>query len=671
MIPSPEKASNMPTKISLFIAAAALALGCANMDNDKSDAGTACTPGAYSCSAQTLLKCITDGSGEVFEADCAAAGKVCVASLGCATCDPDSFTCKGLSVVQCDSTGTAYKATPTRTCDGNNGEICFNNACVNACSLAKKNRSYVGCEYWAVDLDNAVVTSGSAASQQFAVAVSNPSVLTAKVTVSINSAAYGSTAKVSDVVTRTVKPGSLEVINLAAREVDGSPPGKYNTGGGTAVTPNAYRIVSTAPIIAYQFNPLSNVGVFSNDASLLVPTSALTSSATGETGAAYRVMSWPQTIAKTNDTKTNFGEHLRTFLTVVGTRDQTKLKVKLSTDTIADTDGKVAANKKGDTVLFTLNAYDVLNLETGDFGADFTGSRVDADKPVVVFAGSEASDVPNVVDLSVRRCCADHLEHQLFPITTLGKTFIALKTPSRTKALYVAGATITPNDKETEYFRILTAGEAINVTTNLPSPKDKLQVPDPKDLTRPFIQIETDRDFTIQATGPVVVGQFVAGQQQAGIPSTLPGGDPSFILLPSVEQFRKEYLFLTPDKYAFDFILVAAPQGAVITLDGRTLKAGCDSSTSKKLCCTVAEVGKVRLAKEQTDTLFQAYKCQLSFPKVKPGLTPPNNLEAGDQNDGVHLLKSTKAAGLVVYGFDAYVSYGYTGGTDLTLININ
>ena len=653
------------------ILAAALMAGCANMDSDKTDAGTVCTPGAYSCAATTLLKCVDDGSGEIFEADCAASGKVCVASLGCTVCDPNAYTCKGLNVVQCDEKGTGYKATPTRVCDGAKGMTCHNNGCTNACDLAKKNRSYVGCEYWAVDLDNAVVTSGNAASQQFAVALSNPSVLAAKVTVSINSAAYGAAAKVTEVLTRTIKPGSLEVLQLAAREVDGSPAGKYNTGGGTAVTPNAYRIVSTAPIIAYQFNPLSNAGVFSNDASILVPTSALTTSATAETGAAYMVMSWPQTIAKTNDTKTNFGEHLRTFLTVVGTRDQTKLKVKLSTDTIADTDGKVAANKKGDTVLFTLNAYDVLNLETGDFGADFTGSRVDADKPVVVFAGSEASDVPNVVDLSVRRCCADHLEHQLFPITTLGKTFIALKTPSRTRALAGAGATITPNDKEKEYFRILTASETINVTTNLPSPTDKLQVPDPKTPTQPFIQIETDRDFTIQATGPVVVGQFVAGQQQAGIPSTLPGGDPSFILLPSVEQFRKEYLFLTPDKYAFDFIMVAAPKDAALTLDGRTLKAGCDTSTSKKLCCTVAEVGKVRLQKETSDTLYQAYKCQLSFPKVKPGLTPPNNLEAGSQNDGVHLLKSTKPAGLVVYGFDAYVSYGYTGGTDLSLININ
>ena len=36
----------------------------------------------------------------------------------------------------------------------------------------------------------------------------------------------------------------------------------------------------------------------------------------------------------------------------------------------------------------------------------------------------------------------------------------------------------------------------------------------------------------------------------------------------------------------------------------------------------------------------------------------------------MHSLKSNVPVGLVVYGFDAYVSYGYPGGTDLSLINL-
>jgi hypothetical protein len=53
-----------------------------------------------------------------------------------------------------------------------------------------------------------------------------------------------------------------------------------------------------------------------------------------------------------------------------------------------------------------------------------------------------------------------------------------------------------------------------------------------------------------------------------------------------------------------------------------------------------------------------------------PDKTPPENLLAGEQNDGVHRLTADQPVGLVVYGFDAYVSYGYPGGTDLALINL-
>ena len=631
--------------------------GCVDTDADL-----ACTPGTFKCETNTSLRCLQDGSGWGVVADCASRGEVCT-DEGCRFCDPGAHSCQGTYVVKCNNQGSAYLSAPVYTCEAQKGMICSNNTCVNACKLAASNRSYVGCEYWAVDLDNAVVSSGSAAAQQFSLVLSNPSTLAAQVKISINEAEPGKAVKLKVLTTRTVKPNDLEVILLPAREVDGSPAGQFDTGGGTALSSNAYKIESTAPIIAYQFNPLSNAGVFSNDASLLVPTTALSSDASGS-GASYLVMGWPQTIATTTNPKTNFGTDLRAFLTIVGTRAGTEVKVTLSTDIIGDKAKKIKAAKKDTVITHTLGAYDVLNLETGGFGADFTGTRIDSNKPVVVFSGSEASDVPDFHDLTTRKCCADHLEHQLFPITTLGRTFIALTTPSRTDALSRAGATISVNKKEKEYFRILSAGEFVKITTNH-DPYLNFSV-----ANRKYVRLKVDHDFTIQATGPVVVGQFVAGQDEAGIPSTLPGGDPSFILLPPVEQHRKDYLFLTPNKYAFDFVLIAAPRGAKVVLDGRALKEGCDTSTGKKICCTKGQVGSVRRSGETNDTQYESFKCQLSFPIVQSSGVPPDNLLDGQQNDGVHSLTSNVPVGLVVYGFDAYVSYGYPGGTDLALINI-
>jgi IgGFc binding protein len=642
---------------SLLVPALITLGACANTEGEE-----VCAAGSYRCSGSTALLCV--GGGWKVETDCASTGKIC-SDKGCIVCQPAALVCKGLELLRCNDSGTGYLSKPVKVCDGNKGLVCDSGDCVNACDLARANRSYVGCEYWAVDLDNAVVEVGSAAAQQFAVALSNPSSLPATVTVSYNEAEYGKPAKLKEAAKKTIKPNGLQIVLLPSREVDGSPSGQYDAGSGTAVTTHAYKVSSTAPIIAYQFNPLSNVGVFSNDASLLVPTPALTTDASNENGAAYAVMSWPQTIATTTDKRTNFGLDLRAFLTIVGTRAGTNVKVQLSTDTISDgKDGRVKAMKKGETLTYKLEPFDVLNLETGGFGADFTGTRVSTDKPVVVFSGSEASDVPNFFDLTTRKCCADHLEHQLFPMTTLGTTFVALTTPSRTQALYDAGATISVK-KEKEYFRILAAGEFTSLTTNLPAPDTHQNIGGNQ-----FTQLRVDRDFTIQTTEPVVVGQFVAGQDEAGIPSSLPGGDPSFILLPPVEQFRKDYLFLTPDKYHFDFIMVAAPRTASVVLDGRKLKVGCDTTSGRKVCCKRSDVGKVRAPGATSDTDYVAYKCQLSFPKVIPSKNPPDNLEAGDQNDGVHYLVADQKIGLVVYGFDAYVSYGYPGGTDLALINI-
>jgi len=83
---------------------------------------------------------------------------------------------------------------------------------------------------------------------------------------------------------------------------------------------------STAPIIAYQFNPLDNVNVFSNDASLLLPSASLDRD--------YNVLSWPETLARTNDADTNGGINLRAFLTIVGGEEQTSLSVTVSTGVI-------------------------------------------------------------------------------------------------------------------------------------------------------------------------------------------------------------------------------------------------------------------------------------------------------------------------------------------------
>src|SRR5262249_28096969 len=161
------------------------------------------------------------------------------------------------------------------------------------------------------------------------------------------------------------------------------------------------------------------------------------------------------------------------------------VSVTLSTATIPG--GPIPAGAPGETLSFHVGPYDVVNLETGDFGADFTGSRVHADKPVVVFAGSEASDVPTFANLAQRYCCADHLEEQLFPTSSFGTQFVAVKTPLRTKYVKEAGFDVGLKPDEPEFWRILADKDDTEVTTSLLPPNNHFSLAAGEFVTFPTI----------------------------------------------------------------------------------------------------------------------------------------------------------------------------------------
>ena len=102
-------------------------------------------------------------------------------------------------------------------------------------------------------------------------------------------------------------------------------------------------------------------------------------------------------------------------------------------------------------------------------------------------------------------------------------------------------------------------------------------------------------------------------------------GDPALILLAPVEQFRKSYVFLTPDSYVEDHANVVAPAGAAVMLDGAPL----DTTSFQAIGESGYTVARVPL------------------------------------EDGTHVLSSTVPVGVTVFGYDKDVSYGYAAGLNL------
>ncbi|HEY2732871.1 MAG TPA: hypothetical protein VGI70_02755, partial [Polyangiales bacterium] len=254
---------------------------------------------SHGCVREVYSTCVRHGEFlETLDTDCGALGQVCDPDRMCVTCRAGTRRCRDCTdqgkdcddnvVEACGDDGNSYAQVEECGLDGK-PEVCSAGSCMNACSLATTQNSYAGCEFYAADLDNAAIDDmNNASAQQYAVVVANPQRVPVKVTVELNDAPYGAAPQAREVDSKLVAPGDLEVFKLPRREVDGSSETGINDGTDSALSSNAYRVTSTYPVAAYQFNPLENVNVFSNDASLLLPVPAL--------GADYTVVSWPQTI---------------------------------------------------------------------------------------------------------------------------------------------------------------------------------------------------------------------------------------------------------------------------------------------------------------------------------------------------------------------------------------
>jgi hypothetical protein len=619
-----------------------------------------CELDALRCSGARVERCVSGLGGPTFQLfdDCGSRREVCNPdAFECTPCLPGRGSCDGLDAYRCSDDGQEREF--VETCDPDRQEACRDGKCQNLCAEARRRRSNVGCEYWPVDLDNARIDDTlNAAAQQFAVVISNPEPsVTTRVVIEQDDAALGEEPNLSEVARADIPPFSLRVFKLGPREVDGSEPGTFNTGSHTALSRQAYRVRSTFPVVAYQFNPLENVDVFSNDASLLKPVEAL-DPGSASLALMYTVLGWPQTIATTSDPDTNFSSDnptdLRAFLTLVGTREATNVTVRPAARILGG--GGIPETEAGGVLELTLGPFEVANLETDDFNADFTGSLVYADKPVVAYSGSEASDAPFFDTLRDRRCCADHLEEQLDHVRTAGQRFVAAVSPNRARAVRAAGGAVGV-DEQPEYFRVIAATErGAEIATTLKGQHSRLTLRGLGD----FADLSSATHFVLESSEPVALASISPSQADANIPSELPGGDPSLVIVPPVEQYRDSYVFLTPDKYSFDFVRIIAAPDTEIALDGVFL--------SELTTCVVEPADGLTDEERGGPAQIVVYTCQLSFPRIDDSKPRPENLTPGFQNDGVHRVVANQPVGILVDGFDHFVSYGYAAGTELSFI---
>lgn len=537
--------------------------------------------------------------------------RVCAPQLGCADCLPGSTACVGNEVHECTSDGQFGAL--VEVCDVGIGEMCADGKCGSACDIAADQASNVGCEFWAVDLDQQDYPPNNPAAAPWGVVLSNASQYVANVTIELNEAPPGQPTQPVVVQQVTVNPGDLQAIVLPTRELDcGAQPNDYQAPG-TCLSSNAFRITSSNPIIVYQFNVFENA--FSNDASLLLPTSAL--------GRIHRIINWPAGhpiyIQALNVID-------RSYVTVVGTKPNTQVKVRPSWRIRGNP--PVDPTPAGGEIIVTLNPFDVLNLETDDGTfqddpktiADLTGTIVEANQPVAVFSGVESTGAPGeVVEVPTPpgweqgdSCCLDHLEEQMFPVEAVGSKYVIPRSPVRSSGGF----------REPDILRFLGVAETAQVTTNLPPPHDSFTL-EPGQVVTTW----TQDDVIVDATKPVMIGQILVSNQYCGNYI----GDPSLTVFPPVDQYRTEYVILTPSSWTENWVVIAVEAGVDVMLDGAPTDA-----------CVKESSGVLQ------GVTYETRRCSLTV--------------------GVHRLSAAEPFGIVAYGYGSAGSYAFVGGADVKRI---
>ncbi len=603
-----------------------------------------CTPGTSECLATDLSR-TCDPTGESWINDRCTGASRCDETAGAPTagtcvptfCAPGEVRCGANPNERevCDDGGDFFQP---EACPA--GQACDpqTKACSDPCEAAAAANSYKGCEFWLAALSN----SGLSANFQddYGVVVANTT--PASITVTIHSATQ-------QVAQRTIAGNGIEVIRLPWTAFDGT--GKQRT---------AFRLSSTAPVTAYQFNPLISSQAsgcssgfdcpdgfsgeqclpggfcsfadftYTNDASLLLPSHIF--APPGATSSSYVGISSQHVSVDQGISNTE----LPGSLAIIGTEPNTTVTVSFRGWTVAG--GGVGAQARGSVATYTLNDFDVLQFWTAPGGATTTstlggqypvtqyassmnGTVITSDKPVAVFGGSDCAFVP------YDKFACDHLEEQLFPFHTWGTEYVAARSVP-------LGNGLAP-----DYWRVTAGLSGTTVTFAPPVTTATGQAIASANLNAgDSVELKTTADFLISANNPVLVSQMFVGQETHGDSV----GDPSLVLAPPTAQFRRDYLFLVPTTIAENYVNIVAPQAGV---RGPPI-------------VSISSINGSFTVTNWTNVPNSPWK-------VARQRLCPNGATAPCQPAGVYSITATDPIGLTVYGYDSYVSYGYTGGLDL------
>ena len=599
------------------------------------------------CKPEKLLECDPDDFNKIIRCNRSGSAKESVPCGDGSVCDNNSCVqqeCNpGQNICSSEDYSKVFKCSEKGLFSNEVAEdcgkgICESGECLSLCEQAAQEHSYQGCDFYTTIFMNTQRTDPI-----FALTVSNSSkdhAVNVSITVSSESGEVDAgknhfcidndsdencTSQTSS-LSLSVEPGKLGIVMF--------PHDKNIAGSGLKW--DSLHIKTDLPVTIYQFSPIDNstknpfessgisVGgesesgkSYSNDASLLIPTPSVY---TDYVVSAYDTYS-----------ASNQEDSYVSYATIIGINDQDTVITVKPTAAITAANGipAIEANTEG---TITLKKGQVAQIETK--GKDLSGTRIycDATKsdchPFVVFSGLDCALIP----LTYGYC--DHIEQQLFPVQTWGKKYILVKTKEK--------------NEEWDLVRIYASKDGTKLTFKPVTP-EKITVPDGwQSFTVKDVKTELNAGeysefyfkgtLTVEANEQIMVAQYLTGSMmisqncQSSLFHSNCVGDPAMMLIPPAEQFRKDYLFLTPGSYKANYATIIMTTGEDPTLDGSF----------------VPDIKEI----EGTD---------YSYAVVWLGNAFKNHTLTCDKNP----------CGLFVYGWEQDVSYAYPGGLNFEKLSKN
>ncbi|MBK7585000.1 MAG: IgGFc-binding protein [Myxococcales bacterium] len=542
-------------------------------------------------------------------------------------------------------------------CDGSVKEVCSGSllcgagTCMAPCDAATVNRSTVGCDYYAVTL----AAYGSGFGGCFVVFIANTfkepvHVQTTWGTTPIPMAVHAKIPKGSGLGISYapydpavgIPPGEVAILFLANDPV---PHGNWlpaakcpvpaaigldahvhfglNISSGRG---KAFHVTTDRPVVAYQMLPYQAAYAAGTGATLLLPTSAWDTNyiAVEALGAAdFQGTPIPPTMA------------------IVATTNGTTVKMlpKFAIKDGIDVPG-VAANT---VASYKLDAGDTIELIQSE---DFTGSPIEADKPIGLFAGHMGLRIPNFVDWS------DHAEQQIPPVRALGSEYAVVSYRDR-----------VPGYAENRKHRLVGAVDGTQLSFDPPI----ANAPTVLSLGS-AVELESDQPFVVKsqdAEHPFMVFTYMSGSGHIANQGGPAGyGDPEFLRVVPGLQYLSRYVFFTDPTYPETNLVVVRRKGktgfAAVELDCAGVLSG-----------------------------WQALGAGQTYEYTRVDLSRHNFEAQGKCNNGRHEMTSNESFGLSVWGWgspetrpgksDACntsepdnscdVSYAYPAGENIVPIN--